>query len=476
MGRLNNLLDFTRASISSFFFTEDKLDLTKEEIKKDPTRPIVVNRYSHTMFSESVDPGIYGYSTPSEGLKTFFYSDAERCYRDAKVQACLDMRVNAVFQSKLHIIAADDTTPAAIELKQFIEEINSELTGSIEDKLKESAKIALWLGFSLAEVVPKWSESEQFKGKLIIDKIQFKRPGLFEFITDSYDDILAIHSLVNLEDFFEEARFLVNTSNSVFGNPYGTPIYDTVVKWVHAKQYVTEYAQRYIQKYGSGGIPAVEYDDPNDKDIAEELSKNLFEGCSVAIPTGVKASFIELGIKGSNDPFKPFLDYCDSQISLGIIGPDLSQGSGSHAADNVKKGERDIYAKDLRRIITELYNEKIIRPYIKFNFDIIKFPKKFYPRAEFIQINDINKTQFIVNVQIGIKNGILKLNNPVHVNFICENMEWPKLSDKEVEKMLAIYESNPNPQEPVPLPENVRETINNNPVQPQANKQAVGVN
>ncbi len=439
MGLLNSIYD----TFSSIFFTKEKLAESKREINRDPAKDVLTNRYNSTHYSEAIDPGIYGYSTRSEGIKTFGYPDVERCFRDPKVQSCLDVRVNSVFQSDIHIIPADDTSPEALEMKLFIDEIKKEIKGTVEDEFKEAAKIGLFFGFSIAEIVPKKSETKEFTGKLIIDKIQAKRPGLVEFITDSYDNVLAVHSLVNQELYIEPNRFLIFTSNPMFGNPYGSPLYDTVVSAVHDKWDVKDFAQRYALKYGSGGVPFVEYTNKEDKELALQLANDLYEGCSFAAPTGIIAKFIELGIKGNKDPFIPLMEYYNDQISLGIVGPDLSQGAGSHASDKVKADERGVYTQELKRIMQELFNEQIIRRFCEFNFDKVKYPPSLYPKCEFVQASDGNKTEFIGNVVQGVAIKALNMDNPIHANYVCKNMGWPLMSSTEVKEKLAWLKKQP---------------------------------
>lgn len=421
-------------SFTSMFAGEDSVkdavDETKREIQKQPDKAYAVNTYWRNE-TETQDEGIYGYATRSEKINQDSLTLVEKGYNQTpKIRAAYNRLMTRIFHAPLTIISPCDDEKAEL-LKKYNEQILLEVKGTIEGKLKEMLKIAMLTGYSLAEVVPKLSESKKFEGKRVIDQLYSKRIGLFEFITDEYDNLLSVHSLVDYSQYFPVERFLILSYDSWYNNPYGTAQWDSLSALMKMRQAVFQNAAIYSNWYTSP-IPVVEYDDDTLRNVAQSLADNIKANTNLAVPKGVVIKFLEANKLGHN-PFISFLEWIDDQISESIVGYDLSKDTGSRAADEVKSSELDMFVESMRRYIEEVYNEQIIRRYTQHNFPISEYPLELYPKASFRHTKQFDKREFMEIAKIAVETGALDFEaRPHDLVFVRDQLGYPRLSEQDL--------------------------------------------
>lgn len=430
-------------NIKGFLFQDVSLKLksTEKAIAKQPEQPVVINRY-YTEVTETADQGIYGYSTRDEVLQLRNYSDIERFLKDPKVKSSLDILLSGVFSANLEIVPADDSKRAA-KLQRYVADLLNNLTGingynsCLEDVLREALVVALGgFGNFFGEIIPKKCLTGEFKDTYLIDRIMSKRPGLLEYITDQFDNIEAIHSLIYFDEYYPVDRFLLVSYGNLFSNPYGTPAFSSAYQYWKAKQIVNKDMQIYSNRY-SQPIAFAKFEDTEHSSVASDIANNLFAGANIAMPKSVEAGFIQAGHTGGN-PFLVILDWLDKQISMAICGMDLSQGSGSFASDKVKSDERMLMIADLRRKLEDIVNEQIIRRFIGYNFPLDKYPLSFYPKCKFVLQKEEDKAAYIAMVKGMQEVGIFYDSRLSDVNQARITLGFPELSEDEFEGMLTV--------------------------------------
>ena len=436
-----NFIENTKKSLLATFYPSVNQDYkdTVAEIKRNPDNPIVPNRYANTYETQAYDGGIYGYSTRSEVLQNTDFATAERCFRDPRVRSSLRILLNDVFQDNLRFVARN-SSPEAQESKEFIDHLYNEMEGAMEVSLKEALQVGLFFGTSFGELIPQPCNSgSAFAGKTILRKIRSIRTGLLEYDLDMYDEICSIHSLVELNLYFPKERFLLVTPDKLWNNDYGNPLFDSVYKYWKGKDIVYRQMLVYSNRY-SQPIPKVEYSDPQYKEIADTICKNLYAGASLSVPTGVIIDFVQASESG-NDPFQVFLNYFDEQISLAILGDPLTKGSGSFAADKVKKDERGTLSAELRRMVLETVNEQIIRRFMEWNFPKDTHPSSVYPKVIFQKTNRMDKGDFIKAVEVADRIGAMDIQTRVSdLEYVRKEMDYPELTETEKEEMQEMAE------------------------------------
>ena len=431
MGIIDNVMSFFTGTGKEEI--DKAVNTTTGMIKKNPDRGYAVNSYWHDTTETQLE-GIYGYATRSEKIQLDGMELVERGYNQTpKVRSSYNRLMSRIFYAPMVLVAPDDSEEAKV-MKHFNDQIFHEIKGTVEGKMKELLKVAMLTGYSLGEIVPMMSESKAFKDKRVIKAIMSKRVGLFEFITDAFDNLLSVHSLVDYSLYFPVERFFIMSYDSWFENPYGTSQWDALSSLLKMRQAVYQNAAIYSNWFTSP-IPLVTYEDDTLMDVARNIADNIKAHTNLAVPDGVTIKFLEAS-KSNNNPFLHLLEWIDDQISESIVGYDLSKEVGSRAADEVKATELDMFVESMRRYVEECYNEQIIRRFTQHNFPIEQYPIEKYPKVAFREIKGIDKREFAEISRISVDIGALDFEKrPNDLVYYREQLGYPRLSSEELKSV-----------------------------------------
>lgn len=421
-----SLIDRIKQSFSFWNNPEaikQEVQKTEKELKKKEVsiKDIVPNRLLNTTITEALDDGLDGYATRDELRDLDGDAEITRVLRLPKVRSAFKRLTSEVFSSNLELISESED-PKAEEILKFNQVLFNQVKGNFETILKEGIVVALMFQNYFGEIVPRIMDTGEFKGKLIIDRVKSKRPGILEFITDDYDNVLGLHSLIKLDDYYPEDRFLILAFDAMFSNPYGYTLYASLRRFCKAYNMVYQDMITYSSRY-SQPIPNVSYPSGMDnlQEIATRISENLYNGARLAIPEEIKVEFIQAAQNG-NVPHTVILEYIEKQMSLAILGEDL--GHGSYASDKVKADERTIFVYDIKKQIQDIYFEQIIRRFTPLNYDINQYHLELYPIIKFA-LPEMNKTEFVQQVATGAGIGIVNVYDKKFIEFYYKNMGYP---------------------------------------------------
>lgn len=432
MGIIDNL----KSNLFRFFFDVEELKQTTKEIddelNKNAGAEFAVNKTS-SYIEETLDEGIYGYSTRSELLQTKGFTEAERCKKDAQVKANLDMLIFSV-TGKNFVINSFDDNEESKHLKEFIEFTLDSVDGSIQDMLYEVC-LGIFYGYSILEKVYKICDFGKFANTRIYKAFKAKRPGAYGFILDDYDNILAVQSLINSINLPKE-KFIIYSWKKEFSNPYGSATFDSVWKFWWAKSEIIKQMLIGVSKNASGMVVAKI---PNGADSAlinsaKNVVSNALANAGIIIPESLQLEFVSKDGKSQSDIYINSLKWLDSQIALAIVGNALttneSQSGGSYAQSKVQSGVSSIYSKYLEKTIEELVNEQIIKPLIKFNFGNVEN----YPTFQIIADEQKNLTEFNTNAEKLVNMGAIDLNNENDLNKVREFNDFAIVDSDYIEQ------------------------------------------
>lgn len=436
MSLISKLIDIGNTPLSQlknkFYFTDNVQERVKaksKEINRQADAQQVTNRYTQ-ITTEIADHGEYGYSTRQD----IDFTELEQWFKDPKVSQSLDRLIDDIFSEPLILESKDDSEMSQL-LVNYNEQIKKEIEGEPEDFLEDATRTALAVGHYIGEIIPKWSESEEFTGKRVINYVHSIRLGLVEFALNQYERPEAIHSLVNFDEYYPLDRFFVLRFSSLWSNPYGDSLFLKTRAYWKAKLMVRDDMLITSNRY-SQPIPNVKYTDSELRAKAQEIANNLYAGVVLALPEGVTAGFIDAGLKGEN-PHMVILDYLDNMIAIGITGYDLSDEQGSRASDQVKSDEKTRRVSRLRRKIAGAYNEQIIRRFTSHNFDVNIYPISCYPTATFYTRENVDIIAFSNTAQISLDNGVLDFQKrPNDLIFYRKKMGYPDLSKEEIDELM----------------------------------------
>ncbi len=436
MSLISKLIDIANTPLSQlknkFYFTDnvqEKVKAKSKEINGCVTTQHVTNRHSQ-LTTETADEGEYGYSTRQD----IDFTEAEQCFNDPKVSQSLDRLIDDIFSEPL-ILESKDDTEISQTLLNYNEQLKKEIEGEVEDFLEDAVKTALFFGHYVGEIIPKWSESQEFAGKRVINYVHSIRLGLIEFALNQFERPEAVHSLVNFDSYYPLERFFILRLGGLWSNPYGDSLFRKIRPYWKAKLMVRDDMIITSNRY-SQPIPNVRYTESELRDKAQEIANNLYAGVVLALPEGVTAGFIDAGLKGDN-PHMVILDYLDNMIAIGITGYDLSDEKGSRASDQVKSDEKTRRVSRLRRKIAGAYNEQIIRRFTSHNFDVNLYSIANYPIATFYTRENVDIVAFSNTAQVSLDNGVLDFDKrPNDLIFYRKKMGYPDLSKDEIDELM----------------------------------------
>ena len=221
------------------FYDKDVLLKVQQKFKSEPTTELVLdNQFGY--ISQTLDHGLSPYYNRNKILNSKGYGVIEDVVEtDDQVLASLEKLKLTVQQLKIRPVKpkkleAKDNEASDYLLKYWAFVLD-EMQDTIADALYHSDSDRIIYGHSFSEKNYKYAETGDYKGKLIIDTIKGKKPGVFQFDTDGYGNILSITNL-NSGLILPKEKFLYATWKKKRSNPYGSGLAQTLYPLCYAKQ------------------------------------------------------------------------------------------------------------------------------------------------------------------------------------------------------------------------------------------------
>ncbi len=415
-------------------------DIVKiEKIAKDnPTYELALdNEFGY--ISQVLDHGLSPYYNRSKVLNSKGYAVIEEVVeQDDQVIASLEKLKLSVMQLKIRPVKPKKLKPELNEVADYLllfwELVLDEIQGTIEDSLYELDSDRIIYGHAFSEKNWKYCDNGDYKGKLILDNIKNKKPGVFQFDLDAFANILAITDLAHGIALPKE-KFLYSTWKKRHSDPYGKGLAPTLYPLCYAKQQLLK-----IMLVGAGkwANPSTVVYLPTGGDAevaaAETFANQLQSSSCASIPTGYKAELLEIANRSQN-PCIEIIAYLNTAIARTIESTaattnENSNGHGSRADSSVKAKSSKIHELYLIRSDEDLLKEQLVRPVTRMNFDIDKFPLAAYPNLEFNPIDEEDKTSLVTRLKTIYDMGFLDDNNPDHRTYVQAIDEIPDDSEQ----------------------------------------------
>lgn len=289
------------------------------------------------------------------------YEDLER---DDKVFAALQTRKNAVSGREWQIEPASEDS-ADVEIAEFVKAQFLSLSFGNAIKSLLDAKLK---GFAVAEVL--WTVNDD--GKIGIKEIIGRDQRRFAFALDRSLRLLTPQSMVEGEPV-PARKFLVLSSGSKIGNPYGAGLGSRLYWPVWFKKNGVRFWSIFLEKFGSPTAVG-KYPPGTAKDQQDALLtaiEAIQQETAVKIPDNMIIELLEAQRAGSTDSYEKFLNYFDKAISIVILGQTLTTdvgNSGSRALGDVHNEVRLDLVKDDADEVAECLNTQLIPWMVDFNF------------------------------------------------------------------------------------------------------------
>ena len=305
--------------------------------------------------------------------KGYFLPSADFCdsmLRDEKIYAFLQVRVNSLIGADIDIHAADDSEKAA-ELRLDVEKNFHKMMPL--NQIGEMLRWGLLLGTGLSQILWDTDNKEgKWMPKLSVwhPKYLFYNWAMREFQLQTQDNGQVI---VRKEDI-QWSLFCPYSEHL----PWNRGLIIPLATLYLIRTWLIQWWARHQEKNGQpiiGAITSAEATPEEERLFIQQLT-TLSSNAVVRLPQGVEGNKFDLKfIQAQSDLFKGFqsyLDYIDRSIAILILGQDkttMAKTSGMSIGGN-DAGEtvREDLMKCDANNLSEHLREKIIKPYIRFNY------------------------------------------------------------------------------------------------------------
>lgn len=303
------------------------------------------------------------------------YEDLER---DSHVFSEMQKRKNAVSGREWQITPASDAS-VDVEIAEWIKQCFLALPFGNTIKSMLDAKLK---GFSVGEVM--WKIGDD--GEVCIKEIIGRDQRRFVFDIDRRLRLLTPSQMVDGEEV-PDRKFIVLSSGSKIGNPYGSGLGARLYWPVWFKKNGVRFWAIFLEKFGSPTAVG-KYPPGTPKPQQEQLLdaiEAIQQETAVKIPDNMIIELLEAQRAGSIDSYERWLTYWDTAITLVILGETLTTSvgdSGSRALGEVHNEVRLDLVKDDADEISECLNTQLIPWMVDYNFAGVKVYPKFWIRTE----------------------------------------------------------------------------------------------
>lgn len=418
--------------------------------KKNPTMEMVLdNEFGY--ISQALDYGLSPYYNRNKTLNNKGYGVVEDVIEnDDQVIASLEKLKLSVMQLRITPVKPKFIEPKYQEVADILQkfwQLNlDEMQETIEDALYSLDSDRIIYGHAFSEKVWKYQEFGEFKGKLVIDAIKNKKPGVFQFDLDKFANVLSITDLAHNIALPKE-KFIYSTWKKRHSDPYGKGVADALYPLCYSKQQLLK-----IMMIGAGkwANPSTVIYLPTGGDgeveAAETFANQLQASSCASIPQGYKAELLEIANRSQN-PCIEIIQHLNTAIakiieSTAAATNENSSGYGSKADTSEKMKSSKIHELYLIRSDEDLLKEQLVRPLSRLNFDIEKFPLSAYPDLKFSPIDEESKSSLVDRLVKYYDMGIVNPDNKNHREYIQKIDDIPgDIEENEIEQDIKDNES-----------------------------------
>ncbi len=333
--------------------------------------------------------------------------------RDEQVKAALKFKVDSVLASGWEVASPGDQDEDW-EVTRFVRDALAFVPGGWNIVLTNVLS-ALVYGYSCGERIYTTSSVGEWKGQMILSRVQSIKPHYIDFLVDEFGVLQGIthQSTGHAAEPLPPAKFILYSHAHEFGNYYGTSDLEAAYRAYWTKDNAYKWLAITLERYGMA--PLFAFYDPNSYqgNAVEELKKvvkNIQNASLGVIPRTTKDA-LELWSqnlnKGSSELFLTALDRFDQHIARAILVPDLV-GMSSAAGQTGSLARSQVNADSFMQVVLQLQqslsgevmNAQVIPQLCDLNFPNLQS----YPVFKFLPFTD-NQRLEIVNVWAGLVAG-----------------------------------------------------------------------
>lgn len=411
-------------------------------------------------YIKKMDKGLLGGNKPGEILAREKFSEAEKAFLDPQVSTCFLLLVFSLMKKKVVFEPIIEGKRSEIKKSKEIADFLNFSLKKLKDggvrQLQFDLMTAKFFGFSLIEKVydvllPE--QSSKYKDYYYYRLCKSKRPGLWDFVYDEFENITGYRSLMDNSKSWSIRKFIKLSYLPTFNNPNGNGDFDRVWRFWDAKREFIIFLLTLGARLAKGRqtILKGKNNGKYDEDEVEQLLDDLANNLAVYIPEGYEVDFTNFDV-GALQHFLSVLRFLNSEIAIAMIGSSLSvnesQGAGTNAQSQVHTENKYTFEDYSEGIMCDALDEDYAKDLILLNFDSSKYPEEIWPVTKLVEDkeqSDIDKVTLYEKLKAM---AVLDTDTEVDLNYLREEFNLPENPDL----FLKIEEAANQPDQ-VPEPE-----------------------
>ena len=398
----------------------------------------------------------YGVDEPSNASR-------RKMLKDAQVKGVVELIEESVLSSGWEIhydwdVQKELGTSMVNYLYESLNRINEQpwSAGGIED-LIEKWMDALWFKKMVCELVFAHDKQNEY---IYVRKAKVLPPESIRLPCDRYGNLEAILQYPYSIDTDELTGFphnervesdavkinmnkvLLWVNRDDYSQYEGKSELDAVYKYWFLKDFILKFWSMFIERFGAPLLIA--FVKAKNMKAAREALKNIITQTSFSMEQDDKVEMLEP--KKEGEVFKMMINYCDNQITKGLLVPQLLYGDvesgGSRSLGDIHFRLFEFRISYIRRKIQNL-TRALIKKKIDLNFSDVKH----YPIFTFKPFSIANRVKMAQAFDLLIKNAIVHPTEP----WIRTELQLPEAEDRFIPDLEDAWKAKMSAGSPLPI-------------------------
>jgi hypothetical protein len=234
-------------------------------------------------------------------------------------------------------------------------------------------------GHQLSEpVLDMEREDRTWRGKVVLADLKPKHPDTYDLQCDEYSNPAAVKGRgPNAGDVWPISDFVYSRYLPLYDDPLGTSDLRSAYQPYFMRDTVTKLRAIHAEKYTSPFMVG-QYGNQDDKPDLEDALARARSNSWIAIPVGTQIEAKSIATSGESD-YKSFIDDCDKQMLIGIVGAYLQilegQVQDGRGSASVSKTVSELFQWLLAVIFQEVINKQLFPLLMRLNYAGIGVPR-----------------------------------------------------------------------------------------------------
>ena len=319
--------------------------------------------------------------------------DYREMMQDSQAKASVMFKIYARISSGWDIQPAS-TNKVDIDAARFIEDNLERMKGTVSGFLRR-AMLAMAYGMSVHELTLRVGEVGEWKDKICLRELKWKKPENYRPVTDDYGNLIKLQQKDGNDWSDLDPLYFIFWAYEHEGDYLGRSDLRPAYRWTKAKELIDTIWNTYLDKYATptpiGHFPPGAKEPEKDEVLG--FLTGLHAKKAAVIPKTWEVKLLESARQGGD--YQEKLKYCDRMIARTMLLPTLVVDEGDSGAYALGQQHADNFTWVLQalgeEVAEEIMLEQVIRPLVDWNFEVEDYPKFVWRTFDTVDLNNMSE-------------------------------------------------------------------------------------